>query len=50
LELETKLRHKPIYFSKLKLNKDSRKLKAHNTNTRTPNEHEFGWFKKFDAI
>jgi len=30
------------------MNKNSKKLKANNTNSRTPNEHEFGWFKKIE--
>jgi len=37
-------------FYQIKMNKDSRKLKAHNTNTRTPNKHNCGQFKKIDAI
>ena len=49
MDLKAKLRHKPICFIKLKYTKNSRKLKEPNTNSRTPNEHEFGWFKKIEC-
>jgi len=36
-------------FYQIKMNKKLKKLKAHDTNLRTPNEHEFGCFKKIEC-
>jgi len=50
IDLKTKLRHKPICFTKIKMNKDSRKLKAHNTNTRTPNLDGSRRLMQFESV
>jgi len=46
---KNKIKTQTNMFYQIKMNKDSRKIKAHNINTRTPNEHEFGWFKKIEC-